>query len=263
MKRTHRHILDSLRVLSVAALGAAVSGCGAGADDVPTGGNDPAAYAATLDYCGSVEPTGNSAQPGGWDITSPHHSGAPLYDVNALVSAGGAHGPSTLAPVLQVEVRDYRNVPASFLPAAYVEPAWKMGIGFLPVFAPRSAACVAGLAKLTPVAGAGPAPWASSPGTYMLSWRSKWSAAIPVERLPGKIVDGFEFVSNFVPQGAQVFFVVSKTRLASTQGVSICYLAPAATQWDCAAAAAADRGKDWQLYRAHGEAGMYVLAAPQ
>lgn len=266
MKRKHQRIWLPCLALATAAGSAVLSGCGGGAgeDSVPGGSNDPAAYAATLDYCGSVEPTGNSAQPGGWDLTSPHHPGAPLYDVSALVSVGGARGPSSLAPSLLVEVHDYRAVTGSFLPAAYVEPEWKMGIGFLPVFAARSAACVASLAKLTPTSTAvAPVVGPFNPGTYTLAWRSKWSMAIPVERLPGKVVDGFEFVSDFVPQAAQVYFNVSKTRLANAQDIAICYLAPEGTQWDCTPAAVADKAKDWQFSRAHGQVGVYVLTAPR
>lgn len=266
MKRQHQGIWLPCLAVAAAAVSVLLSGCGAGAGDdgVPGGNNDPTAYAATLDYCGSVEPTGNSAQPGGWDLTSPHHPGASLYDVSALVSVGGARGPSSLTPSLLVDVHDYRAVTGSFLPAAYVEPEWKMGIGFFSVFAARSAACVVSLAKLMPASTASvPLAGLFNPGTYTVTWRSKWSTAVPVERVPGKVVDGFEFVGNFVPQGGQVYFTISKRRLADAQDIAICYLAPAGTQWDCAPATVADLAKDWQFSRAHGQVGVYVLTAPR
>lgn len=254
-------------ILALAASVAALSGCGgAGTDDTGThaGSADPAAYAATMEYCGSVEPTGNSTQAGGWDLTSPHHPASPLYDVSALVSVDGADGPASQAPTLQVDIHDYRNVAGKFIPAAYAEPNWKMGVQLQNAFAPKSAACVVSLGKLVSVSVPAPGlPGAINPGAYTLSWRSKWSTAVPVERLPGKTLDGFEFVTNFAPGAARAFFVVSKQRQPSAQGVSVCFLAPSSAQWDCAASEVYDRGTDWQLVRSNAQSGVYVAVSPQ
>lgn len=264
MKRS-QPILSRRPIALMAVICAALAGCGGagGQEEQATQvSTDAAAYAATQDYCGSKEPTGAAAEPGGWEITSPSHFGNPTYDVNAIVSPGGTT--SSAFPVrLQVNVEDYRGVTGSFVGSGYGEPEWKMGISFSPVLPARSAACVAGLAKLTPPA---PSPFglpgATTPVGYTLAWSSKWSARVPVDRVPGAVLDGFEFVSTFAPASAQVFFVVSKKRLPVAQGVSICYLAPAATNWDCAPASAADQGKDWGFSRRAAQPGVYVLAAP-
>lgn len=239
-----------------AAFAAALAGCGAG-ESGQAGASSDAAYADTLDYCGSREPSGAAAQPGGWELSAPSHSSAPLYDVGAIVSPAGA-AQASLPVRLQVDVHDYRTTAGSFLLPGYAEPQWKMGVSFSPVLPARSAACTVSLAKLSP---ATPAT-NTEPARYKLAWSSKWQSTIAMADLPGKPVDGFEFVGNVTPAGATAFFVVPKTWLGATQGLSICYRAPAATGWDCAAAAVADGGSNWSVTRPGAKPGVHVLVAP-
>lgn len=254
MKHTQTRTPHLRRLAIVIGL-ALLAGCGAGEEeDAPPA--DLAAYTETMAFCEASEPTGSTAQYGGWSLTSPSRYGNPTYDASALVSPRGADLSFTLH--MKVGVHDYRDVSGSFIPSAYFEPEWGMGVQ-LEGRLPAGAACVRSLAKLVPPLNI---PGFPSYG-YTLNWRSKWSSAVPVANVPGAVIDGFEFVSSFAAPTAQSFFILSKTRLASTQGASICYLAPLGTSWDCKTSSVTDLGKDWGLARQGAQAGVYVLAVPR
>jgi hypothetical protein len=246
---------------------AILTGCGGSGGSTPSGeaqirtADRADEYAATMDYCGSREPTGNSAQPGGWEFSSPSHTSSPVFDVNALVSPAGTSDAGSFPLSLQVGDLNYHGVVGNLVLPGSAQPQWKMGMTFSPVLPAKAAACVIGLAKVSTVwgpmfdqPGGGIAPTGNS-----VAWSSSWSASVPVDSLPGKIVDGFEFKSTFIPADSSASFVLSKSSVPSSTGASICYLAPSSSQWDCAAAAAADRGADWAFSRQAGKAGVYVL----
>lgn len=236
---------------------ALLAGCGAGEEeDAPPA--DLAAYTETMAFCEASEPTGSTAQYGGWSLTSPSRYGNPTYDASALVSPRGAD--LTVTVHMKVGVHDYRDVNGFFIPSAYMEPDWGMGVQ-LQGRLQAGAACVRSLGKLSPPLNL-PGGFHMPDNGYTLSWKSKWSAAVPVANVPGAVIDGFEFVSSFASADAQTFFILSKTRLASTQGAAICYLAPLGTSWDCRTPSVTDLGKDWGLARQGAQAGVYVLAAP-
>lgn len=192
-------------------------------------------------------------------MTSPSKYGNPAYDASALVSPRGAE--LTFALHMKVNVHDYRGANGGFVPPGYAEPEWKMGVQ-LQTRLPAGAACVRSLAKVAAPLNL-PGGFNLPNNGYTLSWKSKWSAAVPVVNVPGAVLDGFEFVSSFTPPDAQSYFVVSKTYLPSAAGASICFLAPTATNWDCRAASVTDMGKDWGLARQGAQAGVFVLAAPK
>lgn len=247
----------SLRLLAIVAGLSLLAGCGAGEeeeDGAPPA--DMALYTETLAFCEASEPTGRAAEYGGSSITSPSKYGNPSYDASALVSPRGAE--LTIALHMKISVHDYRGVNGFFTPAGYAEPEWGMGVQ-LQGRLPAGAACVRSLAKITPPLNI---PGLPSYG-YTFGWKSKWSNAVPVANVPGAVIDGFEFVSSFASTQAQPFFVLSKSRLASTQGTAICYLAPAGSNWDCKAPTVTDLGKDWGLTRQGVQAGVYVLAVPK
>ncbi|MYN05751.1 hypothetical protein [Pseudoduganella aquatica] len=257
MKNSQQCLPLCCSALILVATATLLPGCGGGAggpeqQQAGVAASDVAAYAATLAYCGSQEPGGSGASADSFEVTWPTHSGPTDYDVNAIVSPAGYINPTGPAQRLQVDIHDYRGAKDTVLKAAYIEPAWKMGIAFQPALAPKSVACVASLGKLTPI----------PKGGYTLAWRSKWASAVPVERVPGAVFDGFELVSNFSPANATVFFVMAKSRIASTAGASICYLAPTSQQWDCAAASVNDLGTNWSFNRLSSQEGVYVLTVP-
>lgn len=234
---------------------ALLAGCGGGGGQEDAPPADMAAYTETMAFCEGTEPDGQ----GGWSLSSPSKYGNPSYDASALVSPRGAELSFTLQ--MKVGVHDYRGVNGFFIPSAYMEPEWGMGVQ-LQGRLPAGAACVRSLGKLTPPLNL-PGGFHMPDNGYTLGWKSKWSAAVPVANVPGSVIDGFEFVSSFAPPDAQPFFILSKTRLASTQGAAICYLAPAAANWDCRTPSVTDLGKNWGLARQGAQAGVYVLAAPR
>lgn len=248
------------RVLFSAAAAASfamLAGCGAGASSGTPAAADASAYADTLSYCGMTEPTGTGAAADGLSISSPNHFSSPSYDVNAVVSVNGSTDSSV--PVrLQVDTHDYSTITGAFFQSGYADPASKMGVNFASVLPARGAGCVVSLAKLTSV----PIAPVGLTGNTVLAWKSKWANSVPVAELPGRVVDGFEFVADFEPSGSTVFFFLLKSRIASTQGMSVCYRAPTATSWDCAAPSVTDAGTNWGLTRAGGKPGVYVVITP-
>jgi len=261
-----QHTDKTITLRAAAAIGLAatlLAGCGAGEEDPGTAPVSDAGYREILAYCGAEEPTGGSAQPGGWGLSPRYHYDSPSYDVTSLVSPAG----STLNEALRVQVdsHDYRGITGTFIGAGYQEPEWKMGVILGTALPARTAACVASLAKVIAPPNLPVIPGVTPPRQpgNTLSWRSKWSQAVPVDTVPGAVIDGFEYVSTFDAPGGQAFFILSKTRYATATGLSICYQAPAGGAWDCAAAATSDLGKDWGLARRGVKSGVYVLAVPK
>lgn len=234
---------------------ALLAGCGGGGGQEDAPPADMAAYTETMAFCEGTEPDGQ----GGWSLSSPSKYGNPSYDASALVSPRGAELGFTLQ--MKVGVHDYRGVSGFFIPSAYMEPEWGMGVQ-LQGRLPAGAACVRSLGKLTPPLNL-PGGFHMPDNGYTLGWKSKWSAAVPVANAPGAVIDGFEFVSSFAAPATQTFFILPKTRLPGTEGASICYLAPLGTSWDCRTPSVTDLGKDWGLGRQGVQAGVYVLAAPR
>lgn len=240
-----------------------LAGCGGGGEEEPS--SDPAALAAYADtraYCGVNEPVGAPALDGGWEQTSPTRMN-PHYEVSALVSPRGASVDFALP--LQVGIRDYRGASDRVLMSGAADPEWKMGVVLQGRIPGPGAACVAGLAKLTP-----PAPSYTIPGLpdaapdyyYRLNWRSKWDAAAPLGQVQGAVIDGFELVSNVGLPASRVFFTLPKARQADPAGLSVCYLAPKAASWQCGVPGVSDSGRNWTLSRQGAQAGVYVLAGP-
>ena len=240
-----------------------LAGCGAGEEDTGRAPVSDAGYREILAYCGAEEPTGGAAQPGGWGLSPRYHYDSPAYDVTSLVSPSG----STLNEALRVQVddHDYRGITGTFIGAGYQEPEWKMGVILGTALPARTAACVASLAKVIapPYLPAMPGVTPPRQPGNTLSWRSKWSPAVPVDTVPGAVIDGFEYVSTFDAPAGLVFFTLSKSRYANTAGLAICYQPPAGGSWDCAAAETSDLGKDWGVSRRGARSGVYVVAAPK
>lgn len=243
--------------LAAACCAALLAGCGAGAGTgTPVQAVDAAAYASTLDYCGIKEPSGTAAQPG-WSLAgATAHLGAPTYDIQTIVSVTGSMESVPIPVQMQIASRDYRGVTGSLVLPGIVEPNRSMGVVFSGLLPPKSAACVVSLAKLTPLSGA------SNVGRYALNWSSKWAANVSFAGVPGAVIDGFEFASTFASADGKAFFFLPKSRIPSTQGVSMCYLAAAGGSWDCSGSSVSDAGSYWSVERTGARAGLYVIAAP-
>jgi hypothetical protein len=239
-------------------LAAILSGCGgAGEEAVPPA--VAADYDAISSYCAADKPDPSAPVRDGWITTSPYINSG-LNNAATIVSPDGSSGAWADPILLKLALHDYRGVAGPLVPSGYLDSRWAMG-ALIPTVLPRQAvACTVQLSKLnyttlpTIVAGR-----VQNVTTYSLAWKSYWDAVVPVDRLAGYAIDGFEFVSNFVPNEGLSFFVLDKARYASVAGLSICYRAPGGASWDCATPTNADLGYGWQLTRPGMKPGTYVL----
>lgn len=246
---------------AAALLLAACGGQGATEGETRLPPADSAAFLPLVAYCGARTPTSADAGINGWSQERPMHTSYPIYDSNAVVSAGG-NTDTSLGPLsMTVVTSDYRGVEGSLVRSGASDPAVVMGVQLSPAMGRSSVACVSQVSRLR----AGAPVWLPSgaPGYGMaqLSWASYWQATLPIAQLGGYHVDGFEFVSNFTPAGALVMFTVAKSRFPTTQTLSLCYLAPTGANWDCATPNVTDAGNYWRLTQNGLKQGVYLLNA--
>jgi hypothetical protein len=229
----------------------ALSACGG---VLPSEPEAPAVDVARFDevrtYCGATPPTALDASQNGWVM-------AMGQELSSIVSASGSL--SNLQSRIEMHV-NLRTASDSL--GDYGQPDWLMGIAFPTLLAPKSVACIRRVGNLVypdyPV---------QMPGQVIdpnlkvtaLAWQSYWSRAVPVDQLPGKPLDGFEFVGNFTPKDGTVYFTANKIRFPSAQNLSICYLAPNVTQWNCSQPTIADQGANWQVFIGGLKQGVYIL----
>ncbi|MDB5935274.1 MAG: hypothetical protein JWQ01_2618 [Massilia sp.] len=255
MHRT-KHFLKHATGLSLLGLAVIVSGCGgavSGADDPAAPQADASAYRDVLSYCRESEPAGIDATRDGW-MTSLLSSDQYGTVTTGMVSVGG----STSKWETPVDL----YVPLNFGMSAYGRPEWNMGVRFPTVLAKQSVACVR-QASHTYVPRALDFPGAPVvPALPQNIWDSYWDRALPVSRLAGKALTGFEFVSNFTPDSGDAFFNLDKSRTTAPSTWSVCYLAPKSVQWDCARPGVADAGTYWQISVQRPRPGVYVLVSP-
>lgn len=196
---------------------------------------DASVYHKALSDCGIGEPRPTDAgygsvQGGGGLRYTARNEG---YEINTMVSAGGAPANAAIPVSLQVTIAN----------SGYGEPDWKMGISFVAALPANSAACVAGMIN----------PW-SNP-TLPIAW----AGPLPTSSLPGVVLDGFVFAGTLSVSDATVFFTRPKSYSSTVDGISICQLAPGATKWDCAAPTVTDLGTKWRLARRGANPGVYVM----
>lgn len=113
---------DSLRraALPVLLAGSLLSACGGDDGDAAVSSADPQVYQKTLSDCGIDEPTGANTAFGSLQWDTEYRWSPQYYEVNSVVSAGGAPANASTPVSLQVAI----------LTSGYIEPAWRMGIGF-------------------------------------------------------------------------------------------------------------------------------------
>lgn len=244
--------------LALACCATVLAGCGAGTGSgTPAQSVDAAAYASTVAYCGISEPSATAVQSGSWSLVGPTmRLGAPTYDLETIVSPAGSLESVPIQVQMQVDGHDYRGVTGPLVPPGVVEQHRNMGVVFWSLLPPKSAACVAGLAKLMPLSGA------SNVGRFTLNWSSKWAPNVSFAGVPGTVIDGFEFASTFASPDGKAFFFLPKSRFPSAQGLSMCYLAAAGGNWDCSASSVSDGGSYWSIERSGARPGVYVIAGP-
>lgn len=244
-----------------ALLAAALSGCGGGAADEDIPAASAGDHDAIADYCGADKANPSEPARGGWNLSWPYLNDN-LNNAATIVSPDGSSTAWDDPIVMKVALNDYRGVSGNLIPKGSVE-RWSMGASIPTVLPKRAVACTTQLSKMVrnaqPVIE--PGGLFGSVTTYTLAWKSYWDKALPIDRLSGHAIDGFEFVGNFAPGNGQAFFVVDKMKFAAAAGLSICYLAPGSANWDCATPASTDLGYGWQLTRPGIRPGAYMLVA--
>lgn len=238
----------------------ALAGCGAALEDlaeqldekerakVPA--LDAGATAAIAEYCDVPQPGPATSPAGEWSQRSLYQvvKNGMSFMATAVTSSSGAWDDWGHPVWMTVDAFDNRDRTTPHAVSDNEER--KMGVSF-PISMPVGAlACLGQVAKVT-----------SSGQQARLSWSSFWNQPLPMATLPGKAVDGFEFLSNFAPASGEVLFRASKDRFASTQGLSICHLAPHQQQWNCSLPNSQERGDLWQLTQAGPRTGVYMLIA--
>jgi hypothetical protein len=259
MQSTLTALLKPLIIVTL--LASALSACGAGTGDDAVPAAAGGGYDAIASYCGADKP--NAAQPvrDGWGSSWPYLNDN-LNNAATIVSPDGSSTAWDEPIVMKVEFNDYRGVSGPMIAKGSVE-RWSMGASIPTLLPKRAVACTTQLSKKVrntqPVIE--PGGVIGSVTTYTLAWKSYWDRALPLDRLNGYAVDGFEFVANFTPGSGQAFFVMDKTRFAGTAGLSVCYLAPGSVNWDCAVPASTDLGYGWQLTRPGMKPGAWMLVS--
>jgi len=266
-----RILLPALLTLPLA-LG--LAGCGAGAQDGPqsvpaleTGADSPG----LVDYCriDTSRPGGGTDPRNGWVNGTEWLGGGDVNQAATLVSHDGSDTLWDTQVILRVPLFDARTMPAQSASPPQFSQTLAMGTTFATLLPKGALGCVTQLTKFryTPPPNLNAVPgWANSGlelawQPYSFSWKSYWDPVLPTGGLPGVPVDGFEFIANFTPRQGQAVFNLDKTRFATTQGLSVCFLAPGTATWDCGTPALSDLGTVWQLTRNGMKPGAYLLVA--
>jgi hypothetical protein len=254
----NKYLLKRASLLALLGLVLNVAGCGGAMDGA--GGSEPAPapvdsgmYRDLLSYCRISEPTALDATRDGW-VTHMLSSDQYWTVTTGMVSVAGSTS--------QWDTPLSLYVPLNAGASAYGEPEWTMGVRIPTVLGKQSVACVR-QASHTFTAPAPNIPGVPNPpAVFQTVWDSYWDRAIPVSKLAGRAIYGFEFVSNFTPAGGDVFFHVGKSGVTAPSALSVCFLAPKSAQWSCVQPGVADAGKDWQISVRSPKQGVYVLVSP-
>jgi hypothetical protein len=252
---------------------ATLAACGGGLSNGPGQSSTPAPqvnesqFASVSAYCttDTLKPSGPTYD--GW-VALPNVTSTPEHNTTSAIASTNGHT-STIDPPITMNVPhdDYRGIKSTAVMSGFGKPEWVMGVSLPTLLAAHATACVTQVARIMRPTD----PFANTPfasllkpvdTTPVLYWRSFWNKEVPVTQLSGYLIDGFEFVSDFQPSDGQVYFVLDKSRFTSPQTTSLCYLAPAAVQWDCRQPNVADQGSNWQVYQQGLKQGVYVLTSP-
>lgn len=275
MTKMNQNARHALTPWAAGLLSLLLSACGGGAaldaeERLPVAAVDKAQTAAVRDYCAisaplrqaaSADEAGFSYEPG-----SSWHGGEGLMLTVSSVYAWGRSdtqdGGGFEALRLGSSVNDYRGFNAAGNTVgigAAAAPRLGMGLLVEPRFDDQAAACVKPVSVLRSrqilLPGSG---WVQS---KTLSWESRQAEALPMQSLPGAALDGFEFVTNYLPLEGRVFFALAKSQLADAQAAQLCHLAPGAGSWRCFKPQLRDGGELWELTASQAHPGVYVLVS--
>lgn len=241
-----RHLSLALSALTLTLLAA----CGGGGS-----GEDPASERVPLAW-----PMAESTVCG---LSPVAQSGPEAYSVraNERVLLNGYEGSVTvltsptgysyagLEVTLNVPMKDLRNVTQNGYPTA--ESTDSMGVEMGSVFAPGSVGCVAGVSRVFDVNNA-----------HLVSWTSERLIDVPVERLLGVAVNGFEFTHNFATTEATAVFRMSKSALTDPAVAAICQISFSGDV-DCSTPDVRESsdGQQWELRLPMTTPGVYMLTA--
>ncbi len=166
-----------------------------------------------------------------------------------LLTSPTGYSYAGLEVALNVPMRDLRNVTQTGYPTA--DPTDSMGVEMGSAFAPGSVGCVAGVSRVFDVN-----------NVHLVSWTSEKLVDVPVERLLGVAVNGFEFTHNFATTEATAVFRMNKSALSDPAAAAICQITFAG-EVDCATPDVRDSsdGQQWELRLPMTTPGVYMLTA--
>ncbi|WP_426079011.1 hypothetical protein [Janthinobacterium sp. PSPC3-1] len=247
MKTTIASFLSISIAIMVSMLALSACGGAAGGGKPASAPADASQYQAIAGYCGIKAPASAGA-PDGWSVTTTTLDRL-MYSASSIISAAGSSEAFDDGISLKINISDYRGGDGPQVGRGATRPEWVMGAVIPTAFAAQSVACVVHLSKLRNVY------------TTAQGWTTYWHGSLPMAQLPGHVIDGFEFVSNFAPKAGALFFVLDKVGFGNLQAPSLCYLAPQKTQWECAAASLVDAGANWEVRATGMRPGAYVLVS--
>lgn len=226
-----------------------LAACGGGGGEDPAGEKVPLAWPmAESTVCGQL-PVAQSG-PEAYSVRANQSVLLNGYEgsVTLLTSPTG-YSYAGLEVALNVPMRDLRNVTQTGYPTA--DPTDSMGVEMGSAFAPGSVGCVAGVSRVFDVN-----------NVHLVSWTSEKLVDVPVERLLGVAVNGFEFTHNFATTEATAVFRMNKSALSDPAAAAICQITFSG-EVDCATPDVRDSsdGQQWELRLPMTTPGVYMLTA--
>ena len=118
-----------------------------------------------------------------------------------------------------------------------------------------SVACIAGVSRVM----------TSGSNTALVSLSSESVPTLPLDSLPGELVNGFELIHNLPATQATAVFTMSKAELSDASQAYVCHVSGADTTGvSCSVAdAAQSTATSWILRSGISAPGVYVLVAPR
>jgi hypothetical protein len=249
MSFTRRPILHSLLVMATATLLSACGGGGGGEDSAPV--SEAAQQApATYNACGMDSAA--RYQGNGYFIAEEvlRTIEQQQFLVTSVESPRGQSGSSSFA--LDLPMSDYRayyDEHAVYVPGS----VGGMGIQATDSFAADSVGCVIPVSNLVD----------NGSPQGLLSWRSASITTVGTTQFQNAVIDGFEYLGNFVPQDMASVFHISRSALPDPNIAAICHIAPTAQTWSCEVPNVTGTDTEWRLTgTGHGK-GIYVLIGTQ